>query len=135
MRNVRPPAIAWSRNAAIRGATYAAPAGVVGVFDVRAGAGLAIGVLPAAILGLPPLRRQRVRTAVLGSLAGLSMLVGSVLAVSPVVAVVGLFAVAVGAALLASVSPAGRIALALCVPLVAIGFSYPGRPTLLGTPR
>jgi hypothetical protein len=40
--------------------------------------------------------------------------------------VAGIFVLAVGASLLAARRPHGMIALTLCLPLVAIGFSYPG---------
>jgi Fusaric acid resistance protein-like len=83
----RPPPIAWSWSAAALGAAYAAPAAVAMTEDVSRGLALAVGVLPAAAIGLRPIRRGRVATAVLGGVAGVSILVGSALAETPWLAV------------------------------------------------
>jgi hypothetical protein len=72
----RPPPIAWSWS-------YAAPAAVAMTEDVSRGLALAVGMLPAAAIGLRPIRRGRVATAVLGGVAGVSILVGSALAETP----------------------------------------------------
>jgi hypothetical protein len=71
-------------------------------------------------------RAKRWMTAVIGVLAGMSLLAGALLAQVAWLAVAGIFVLAVGASLLAARRPHGMIALTLCLPLVAIGFSYPG---------
>ena len=127
MRRLRPSgAIAWSWPAAVRGLIYAAPAGVVALVDVRAGSGLAVGLIPAAILPLPPRRRVRYRIAVISAVAGASMAAGSILAAHTLLAVAGLFLLCLGAALLAATRQVGMLVLTLCVPIIAVGFSYPG---------
>ena len=52
------------------------------------------------------------------------MVIGSVLALAPVVAVPAIFALAVGAALLAPRGVLGTLVLNLCLPLVGIGLSF-----------
>ena len=125
-RAQRPPPIAWSWSAAALGAAYAAPAAVAMTWDVSRGLALAVGVLPAAALGLRPMRRGRVATAMLGGVAGISILVGSALAELPWLAVPAIVALAVGAVLLTRRGPAGRVAVYLGVPLVGIGLSFEG---------
>jgi Fusaric acid resistance protein-like len=122
----RPPPIAWSWSAAALGAAYAAPAAVAMTEDVSRGLALAVGVLPAAAIGLRPIRRGRVATAVLGGVAGVSILVGSALAETPWLAVPAIVALAVGAVLLTRRGPAGAVAVYLGVPLVGIGLSFEG---------
>jgi hypothetical protein len=53
------------------------------VADVRAGAAAAVGVIPAAVFPLAPRRLKRATGAVLGALTGVSVLIGSLLAVTP----------------------------------------------------
>lgn len=103
---------------------YAIPAATVALRDPQLGIPLAVGVLPAAIVGIPPRRRARLIILVFGVLAGASMFLGGVLAHLPVVlAAILLAAAVVGAALLASALAFGRIVLVLCAPLVAVGLS------------
>jgi hypothetical protein len=97
---------------------------VVTVSDPAHGLAMGVGVLAAAVIGLGPTRRARVRGLVIGLLAGVSIYLGAVLSAVPVLAVVALFALSVGSALLASRSPLGGLMLGLIVPLVAIGLSY-----------
>jgi len=93
--------------------------------DPRKGAALAVGVLPAAIVGLAPARRARLSVLIVGALFALALLTGSGLAKVPVVAVAGIFLTGVGAVALARVRPRlGQMAMALALPVVGIGFSY-----------
>ena len=126
------PWLSWSWSSALRGLTYALPAGLLVPLDVGNGLAVAVGVIPAAVMPLAPRRAQRFSVVVLGALMGLSILVGSALATVPWLAVVGLFALSVAAALAAASRRDGVLALTLCLPLVAIGFSYDGLKTLAG---
>jgi hypothetical protein len=80
-----PAWLAWSWTSAARGLTYAIPAGVLLAVevDVRTGVAAAVSLLPAAVIPLAPRRRQRVTVAELGALTGVSVLVGSLLAITP----------------------------------------------------
>ena len=117
-------AIRWGWSGALRGLLLAIPAAIVALGDPANAALLAIGVVPAACVPLPPRRRDRLRPAVLGVLIGVALFVGGVLALWPPLAVVGIFAIAVGASRLAIGRPLGGIALTLLLPLVGIGFSF-----------
>jgi hypothetical protein len=119
------PAIAWSWPHALVGVVYAIPAATVALRDPQLGIPLAVGVLPAAMVGIPPRRRSRIIILVIGVLAGASLFLGGVLAHLPLVlAAIFLAAAVVGAALLASALAFGRLVLVLCAPLVAAGLSY-----------
>ena len=120
-----PPALVWRWPAALLGLLAGLPAAVVVLFgDPAHGFALAAGVLPGAAVGVPGPRRARVIIAVLGTLLGACIALGSLLALWPPVAVVGIFGLAVLAARLAARIGFGRIVLSLCVPLVGIGFSF-----------
>ena len=127
-----PRGVAWSWSGAALGASYAAPAAIVAATDVRHGLAMAVGVLPAAILGLPARRRGRLLLAVLGLLVGVPMVVGSVLAGVPVLAVAGLGLAGVGAAAAAARSRIGMIGMVLSLPLLGIGLSYTDIGTAAG---
>ena len=116
--------LTWKWPSAALGAVYALPAAVAVFFDVRFGVALAVGVLPAAIAGLPPTRRARLAVLVLGVVTAISMLLGGVLAGVPVLAVAAIALLGVATALLAARSRAGQIAMTLSLPLVGIGLSY-----------
>jgi hypothetical protein len=104
---------------------YALPAAVFLLVDVPTGLGLALGTIPAAVLPLAPLRRKRYVAAVVGTLAGVAMLTGALLAAAGAwVAVPALFLLAVGSAQLAARCPFGLYVMSLCVPLVGAGLSY-----------
>lgn len=123
-RVLHPAGVVWDWPPAIRGVTYALPAAAVATTNVSASLALAVGVLPAAITGTWPTRRGRVRTVVMGVLAGVPLFVGSLLAQVPWLAVVAILALCVGAAWLAAGRPLGQVALALCLPMVGVGLSY-----------
>lgn len=120
-----PKSLVWSWPHALVGAVFAIPSAVVALYNPALGVPLALGVLPAAIVGIPARRRARIAILIVGVLAGASLFLGGVLAHLPVVATAALLVAAVvGAALLASALPAGRVVLVLCAPLVAAGLSY-----------
>ena len=122
--DARPAPIAWSWSTAALGLADGLPALVVMPFDVVAGLALAFGVLPAALIGVLPARRQRVRVLPVGALAAVSIWIGSLVANLHVLAVLTIFAVAIGAALLTTRRPFGRLVLTLAVPMVGIGLSF-----------
>jgi hypothetical protein len=100
------PAIAWSWPHALVGVVYAIPAAGVTLRDPQLGIPLAVGVLPAAMVGIPPRRRGRLIILVIGVLAGASLFLGGVLAHLPLVlAAILLAAAVVGAALWRPLSP------------------------------
>src|SRR3954454_1889550 len=122
MRNV-----AWDwRNAAF-GAVISSVAAIVIAFGhIETGLGLLIGAIPAAIVGLPPRRRDRRRVLIVGILFGASQMFGSILAQWTPVAVVGMFLLGLAAALLITRSAMGWVVLTLCLPLAGIGLTYKG---------
>ena len=120
----RPPGLAWNWSAAALGAIYALPAAVVVLSDRPRGLALAVGVLPAAIVGLMPTRRSRLAIVVLGTSIGVPMFVGGLLAHVPVLAVAAIAGLGVGSALLAARFRLGQVAMTLSLPMVGIGLSY-----------
>ena len=104
----RPP-VSWSWLNAAHGAVLAIPAVVACVFDPAIGLPLAVGVLPAAALGLRRPRRQRFLVVIVGALAGVSMIIGSLVAPFPMIAVLTVFALCVVVAVL-MVNPRRRFA-------------------------
>ncbi len=121
----QPPGLTWSWGHALVGAVYAIPAAVVAMIDPALGVPLAVGVLPAAIIGIPARRRERIRILLIGTLAGASVFVGGLLSHLPMPATAVLLAATVAAAALtASMASAGRVVLALCAPMVGVGLSY-----------
>lgn len=101
-----PPAVLWSWSHALNGVVLALPAACATLVDPQLGIPPALGVLPAAIIGVPAQRRARLATLIIGSLAGLSLFIGGVLAHLPVYATaLLLIATVVGAAALAATVP------------------------------
>ncbi|MFF2022153.1 FUSC family protein [Streptomyces sp. NPDC058171] len=120
------PALAWHGGAAVSGVLYALPGGLVAAFDdPERGLALTLGGLPAVALVLPATRRHRALIVLVGCAAGVSVVLGSLLVHRDWLAVTGVFVLAVGAALLAARRAGGVLAMALCVPLLGVGFSYP----------
>ena len=120
------PGLVWDWTAAALGAAYALPAAVVVLSDRSRGLALAVGVLPASIVGLPPTRRGRLAIVVLGTSIGVPMFIGGVLASVPVLAVLAIAGLGVGSALLAARFRLGQIAMTLSLPMVGVGLSYSG---------
>jgi Fusaric acid resistance protein family len=120
----RQPALAWDWRAAALAAVCAVPAAVVVLDDVSRGVALAVGVLPAAIIGLAPRRRRRLAVVALGVLTGVPMFLGGALAGVPVLAVAAIAALGVATVLLAERSRLGMIAMTLSLPMVGVGLSY-----------
>jgi Fusaric acid resistance protein-like len=115
----------WSWPAALRCALCTLPAALVVLGgDPSKGLAWAVGILPAAIVGLAPTRRARLRLVLIGALFGVSVLIGSALVQTTVTTVVGIFVVGYASAILASRSALGFVALTLCAPVAAIGLSY-----------
>jgi hypothetical protein len=103
-----------------------APAALVAVTDPQLGAVMAIGVVPVASLPLAPLRRGRIRACMVGVVAAAALLVGALLAQWPPLAVAGILVLAPLAAHVSVSRPPVLLALTLALPLMAVGFSYPG---------
>ncbi|WP_072807405.1 FUSC family protein [Rhodococcoides yunnanense] len=122
----------WEWNAAALGVVYALPASIVTYFDVTRGAAFAVGVIPAAIVGLAPTRRGRLRVLLLGLMTGIPLVLGSVVAAVPWLAVATMFVLSFGAVVLARASPAGSVVLVLSLPMAAVGLSYSDLSTSLG---
>jgi uncharacterized membrane protein YccC len=118
------PAVAWSWSGALLGALCALPAAAVALNDVPNGLAFAVGVLPAVVVGVQPTRRQRPRVTIIGALAGASIVLGSLLAHEPWLAVGGVFVLALAAAELARHRSIGQLVLTLALPLVGVGLSY-----------
>jgi hypothetical protein len=110
----------------LRGALLGAPPAAVSAMDVQLGAVLAIGVLPVAAAPLAPSRRGRIRVGGVGVVAAVSLLVGALLALWPPLAVTGILVAAPVAAHVSVGRPRALMALTLALPLMAVGFSYPG---------
>jgi uncharacterized membrane protein YccC len=118
-------AIVWSWPNALMGAVCTLPAAaVVASGDPKKGLAWSIGVLPAAVIGVLPRRKDRLKTLFVGVLFGVFIVVGSLLAHNEVLAVAGMFGLPLAAAMLAAKRPLGLIALTLCAPIAAIGLSY-----------
>src|SRR3954453_5503014 len=116
--------VTWSWDQALFPAVCSAPAGILALGNPVAGLALGFGVLPGIAVGLTPARSRRVLILVAGVVIGLSLVLGSLLAPTPVIAVAVLFAACVAAAVSAAMHPLGRLAMLLAVPLMAAGFSY-----------
>jgi Fusaric acid resistance protein-like len=128
-------ALAWTWSEAVRCGLCTLPAALI-VLTGDPGRGLAwaVGILPAAVIGLAPQRKARRRLVFVGALFAASIMLGSLLVHTDVTAVVGIFAVAFGSAILASRRQFGLVAMSLCAPVAAVGLSYPdqGKALALG---
>ncbi|WP_285667476.1 FUSC family protein [Actinorhabdospora filicis] len=117
-------AVTWRWPDALHAALAVAPAVVlVAGGHVAQGAALAVGTLPVGLMGLGGPRRKRPVAVIAGVLFGLGVLVGSVLALNAVAAVAGIFALCLGAAMLAARSALGPPMLSLIVPSASVGLS------------
>lgn len=95
---------------------------------------MAIGLIPAAVVPLPPTRRRRVLLPVVGVIFSVSMMVGSLLANIPIVAIVTLgvlaFLVSYASSVKGLVALSG-FAVAMVLPLIGVGLSYTDFSTIL----
>ena len=85
---------------------------------------LALGVLPAALVGVLPRRRARVAIVVFGVLIGVPIFIGGALAGVPALAVAAIAALGVASAELAKRSRVGMIVMNVSLPMVGVGLSY-----------
>lgn len=120
----------WSRFAL--GMVFALPAMVVTPFSPTSGLALAVGVLPAAAFRLPPRRRGRAAIPLVGALSAVGLLVGSLLATTPPVAVAAVFAAAVLACINAARGRVAQLMLILVLPMMGIGLSFPWSSPVFG---
>lgn len=123
-------AVAWSWRNALHGAVLGVPAGIAMLADpvdgFTTGLTLAVGVLPAAGLGVAATRPQRARGLVIGAIAAAAIFVGSVIGRMPALAVCVIFVLCVAVALLAA-DRSRRLAtpvLVLGLPLIGVGLSF-----------
>jgi hypothetical protein len=118
------PGVSWRWSDFAYGLVLALPASAAMASSVPRGLAFAVGVIPAAIVGVLPTRRAQLATLVVGALAGVSMFLGTLLAGVPVLAVPVLLLAVVAAALAAERLPFGMALLTLAVPLMGIGLSF-----------
>ncbi|WP_017935863.1 FUSC family protein [Nocardioides sp. Iso805N] len=128
----RTPGLRWRWSEAARGACTGLPAAIAAVWNVQLAAALAVGLIPVCAVPLAPHRRARVRSALFGILAAASILLGGIVAQWPIVAVVAMAGAGglLGRVLASRPLPAAMVGLTLCLPLLAVGFSYPGVDTV-----
>lgn len=112
----------WSRFGL--GVLFALPALAVAPSAPTMGLALAVGVLPAAASGLPPRRRERATVLVIGAVSAAGLLLGSLLALAPVVAVIAVFGLAVLASINATRGHLAQLVLILALPMVGLGLSF-----------
>lgn len=118
-------ALAWSARNALHGAILGLPAGVAMLSDPNVALALAVGVLPAAALGVSNSRRQRTAGLLVGGIAAASLFVGSVIAGTPVLAVCTILVLCIVVAQLSAgrSSRLSRPVLVLGLPLIGAGLS------------
>jgi hypothetical protein len=114
----------WRWPAAALGAVYALPAAVVALTSPQRGFALAVGVLPAALVGVLPTRRARLATVVLGACIGVPIFLGGLLSGVPVLAVAAILGLGAGSAVLAARFRFGTLAMNLSLPMIGVGLSY-----------
>jgi hypothetical protein len=119
-----PARIAWHWPRFWYGLVLALPAAVVMLANPQLGLGMAVGMLPAAAIGLPPVRRRRSMAFVVSVVAGVSLVVGALLGLSAISAVVGLFVLGLASSLAAARLRGGRLAMLMAVPLAGLGLSF-----------
>lgn len=113
----------WSRFGL--GVLFALPAIAAAFVDPTLALALSIGVIPAAAFGLPPRRRARAVIPAVGVLSAGGLLLGSLLALAPVLAVCALFVLALVASVAATTGRLGQLVLVLVLPMIGIGLSFP----------
>jgi len=122
------PGVRWRWPYALRGFLTVLPAGLAAFHDVQLAAALAVGLLPVCPLPLPPSRLGRVRLGMYGVMAAASICLGGFLAQWPPVAVIALILAGggLGHLVVRLHRPVAMLGLLLCLPLFAVGLSYPG---------
>lgn len=131
-RAVPAPAVAWNGSWALLGGLCSVPAVIVAFSDPTLGVALAVGVLPAAATGVLPRRRDRSACLVVGAAIGAGLVLGAALATHAVAAVVTIFLLCLGAAVLAGRLAVGRLLMVLAVPMVGAGLSFSDVGTAVG---
>ncbi|MCA0328918.1 MAG: FUSC family protein [Actinobacteria bacterium] len=121
-----PPAVAWDGGRALFGLVCALPAAAACLADPAAGLALGVGAIPALAVGVVPARRGRAAIVLAGGVIAAGLMLGSVLALLPVVAVLALGLLCVAASYASRRGILGRVALLLGVPMAAAGLSYDG---------
>jgi hypothetical protein len=117
--------LAWSWSSAAWGALGALPAcAVIAGGHASAGLALAVGTIPAGMAGIAQQRHRRLRPAIPGFGFALFVLAGAAIHDPAWLAVAGIAAAPVVAALLTAERPLGPLAFALLTPAVAIGLSF-----------
>ncbi|MGF6822655.1 hypothetical protein M2317_001562 [Microbacterium sp. ZKA21] len=124
-----PAGLTWSWSRFALGAVFALPGILVAPFSPTVGVALAVGVLPAAAYGLPARRSRRAILPLVGLLSAAGFLLGSLLTHLPVVAVVSLLLLSFLASLSTARWRVGRLLLALVLPMVGFGLSFPNTST------
>ena len=120
----RAPGLAWDWPAAALGGVYALPAAIVALSNPQRGFAFAVGVVPAAIVGVLPTRRARLAIVVLGACIGVPIILGGLLSGVPVLAVAAILGLGVGSSQLAGRFRFGTLAMNLSLPMAGVGLSY-----------
>src|SRR4051794_41116070 len=125
--------VTWRWADALRGGLCALPALPLAFLNPSIGLAWAMGTLPVAMVPLPPSRNARRRLIGIGAVLAVSVLAGSLCALTAITTVIGIFVAAYASAVAASRAPSGLFALTLCLPVCAIGLSYaPSEAVALG---
>jgi hypothetical protein len=122
----RPAAIAWLWSWALLGALCSLPAALVALRSPSDGLALALGCIPAAAVGARGGRRSRVAVLVVGLCIGLGLVLGAALSTFWLLAVGGIFVLALGAAVVSAHARVGSLLMTLAVPMVGAGLSFDG---------
>ncbi len=119
--------ITWNWADAQRGLVCAAPAvPIAAVANVSLGVVFALGVLPVALLGLPPTRAARLKLFVVGVLFAGAYAAGCVVGEVSLLAIAAMFVVAGGSVLAAATHHrAAALLPALATPAFALGMNHP----------
>ena len=122
----RPAAIAWLWSWAMLGALCSLPAALVALRSPSDGLALALGCIPAAAVGARGGRPSRVAVLVVGLCIGLGLVLGAALSTFWLLAVGGIFVLALGAAVMSAHARVGSLLMTLAVPMVGAGLSFDG---------
>ncbi len=118
--------IAWSWDAALRGAICALPAvPVIVAVNVSAGICLALGTVLVAFIGVPAQMSMRIRAYLIAVLFAAAYALGCVVGQWPVVAVLTLSALAYVSVLITGQNPRSQLIAMLVVPGFAVGMNEP----------